>query len=423
MKPIFKLLDYLVAESKKPESILRFQHQSIEALDVGLRRPPNLTKQAPHIRDATDLKRYMILVVVSLLPCLVWGIYITGRNAYLSIGAYDVTLMQAMVEGALHVLPLVILSYAVGGFWEAGIFCEIRGHEVAEGFLVTGMLYPLVVPATIPWWQFAIGISFGVVIGKEVFGGSGMNILNPALTARAFLFFAYPAQMSGDVWVVKPFHTDEKGVVLANLWTTIPTEKINAFIDGQVPAVDGYSGATALAVAAVDQPGVDSVKDLHDLWEPIDMVLGLVPGSIGETSLIAIGLGAILLIATGIGSWRTMLSTVVGALAMASILYFAAGPDSPTFFTLNPVEHLLIGGFAFGAVFMATDPVSSPAHKTSKLIYGFLIGVLCVLIRTVNPAYPEGMMLAILFMNVFAPLIDHYVIRGYHRRRKRSYAG
>jgi len=399
----------------------------MDATDTFLRKPAIVTKRSPHIRDATDLKRFMFTVVVALLPCYAFGIYNTGRNAYLAIGVTDATLVQCLVEGAAWVLPLLVLTYAIGGAWE-GLFAQLRGHEVSEGFLVTGALLPLIVPATLPWWQLVLAISFGVVIGKEVFGGVGMNILNPALTARAFLFFAYPAQISGDVWVPTAAVKGANGALEPYWQSTIrffAPEKLQAFIDGSQKAVDGYSGATALAVVATNEAGKNSLDALHELYSVQDMFLGFIPGSIGETSIIAIALGAFILILTGVGSWRTMLGCFAGGFLMAGVFAMASqgSSDVPDFFKLAPYEHLLMGGFAFGAVFMATDPVSSPLQQTSKLIYGFLIGALCIVIRTVNPAYPEGMMLAILFMNVFAPLIDHYVVEAKLKRRAAHAAG
>jgi Na+-transporting NADH:ubiquinone oxidoreductase subunit B len=422
---MWKLWESILAATHKEKSPLGLppNRALMEATDTFLRKPDIVTKRQPHVRDATDLKRFMFIVVVALIPCYIFGAYHVGRGAYLSIGVTDASLIACFIEGLVHLVPLLVVCYAIGGAWE-GLFAQLRGHEVSEGFLVTGALLPLIVPANLPWWQMAIAVSFGVVIGKEVFGGVGMNILNPALTARAFLFFAYPAQISGDVWVTKPFHKGAEGVLAANWQTSIPADKIQAYIDGAAQAVDGWTGATALAVAATDQPGFDSIAELHKLYSVADMAIGTIPGSVGETSLIAILIGAAILIATGVGSWRTMVSCFVGGFAMAGVFNLAASGNDEAleFFKLAPYEHLLMGGFAFGAVFMATDPVSSPFHKTSKLIYGFMIGALCVIIRTINPAYPEGMMLAILFMNVFSPLIDHYVV-GAALKRRAAHAG
>jgi Na+-transporting NADH:ubiquinone oxidoreductase subunit B len=420
---LFDIWDKFVAKVNEPKSPLGIvpNRALINATDAALQKVPDVTKRAPHARDATDLKRMMFTVVVALIPCLLFGIYNTGRNSYLSVGVTDASFIQIILEGSVWVLPLVIISYLTGGFWE-GLFAQLRGHEVSEGFLVTGMLCALIVPATIPWWQFILGVSFGVVIGKEVFGGVGMNILNPALTARAFLFFAYPAQISGNVWVATPLTKGADGT-LGRYWqTTIPQDKLDGVLSGSATGVDGYTGASALAEAAVNEAGVDSIANLHNLYSSSDVFWGLVPGSIGETSLIAILLGALVIVVTGVGSWRTMVSVFVGGWVTAMLFNVAYGTGDPTFWNLPAHEHLLLGGFAFGAVFMATDPVSAPFHKTSKLIYGFLIGALCILIRTINPAYPEGMMLAILFMNVFAPLIDHYVVENALKRRRAAHA-
>lgn len=421
---LFKLWDKVLEKTHAPKSPLGFppNRALMEATDTFFRKPAIITKRAPHLRDAMDLKRYMITVVVALVPCLLWGIYNAGRNSYLAVGVDDPGLFASLVEGAVWVVPLLVITYAIGGFWE-GLFAQLRGHEVSEGFLVTGMLYALIIPPTLPWWQAALGISFGVVIGKEVFGGVGMNILNPALTARAFLFFAYPAQLSGNVWVPTPVVKAADGTLSRYWQTTVPQQHIDALVTGSETAVDGYSGATALAMAAENVPGQSSIDTVHKVYDTWDMFLGLIPGSIGETSTLCVLLGAAILILTGVGSWRTMVSVFVGGFLTAALFYVAAGPENPTFWALPPHEHLILGGFAFGAVFMATDPVTAPFHKTSKFIYGFLIGALCILIRLINPAYPEGMMLAILFMNVFAPLIDHYVVGAALKRRAANAAG
>lgn len=415
---LFRTIDDLLKRAEGGKGPIRYQRAAIQALDTFLRRPAVVTKQAPHIRDATDLKRFMLIVVVALLPCLLFGIYNTGRNAYLSIGDSSFTIFEAFMEGSIHVLPLVILSYAVGGACEM-LFAQIRKHEIAEGFLVTGMLYPLICPATIPWWMFALGIIFGVIIGKEVFGGTGQNIMNPALTARAFLFFAYPAQMSGDIWIKSPYTRLDDGSLVANSYTTIAKDKVQAFIDGSAAQIDGYSGATPLGIISENKPGVDALLNFHNTASLSDMFMGFIPGSIGETSALMCLLGAAILIVTGVGSWRTMVGVLVGGILMSSLFYLGAGQSSPHIFSLSPIEHLVAGGFAFGAIFMATDPVSGPLLNTSRLIYGFLIGCLCILIRVLNPAFPEGMMLSILFMNIFASLIDHYVLKAAKKRRDR----
>jgi Na+-transporting NADH:ubiquinone oxidoreductase subunit B len=298
-------------------------------------------------------------------------------------------IFQCFLHGAWHMLPIVLVSYAVGGVWEV-LFAVVRKHEINEGFLVTGMLFPLTCPPTLPLWMVAAGVSFGVVIGKEVFGGTGMNVLNPALTARAFVFFAYPAFMSGDT-----------------VWTAA----------NPALAVDGWSGATPLAIVAASQGTavVEALNGAGYTW--LDGFLGTMPGSMGEVSALACLVGALILVATGIGSFRVMISMALGGVAGAFLMNAAAGETSAGIMALPWQYHLVYGGFAFGLVYMATDPVSSAATATGKWIYGFLIGVLAVLIRAVNPAYPEGVMLAILFMNVFAPLVDHFVVRANVRRR------
>jgi Na+-transporting NADH:ubiquinone oxidoreductase subunit B len=349
------------------------------------------TKSGPHIRDGLDTKRFMMTVVVALLPMTLFGMYNIGFQHFKALGM-AATFFETFTFGLLQALPLILISYAVGGFWEV-LFAIVRKHEVNEGFLVTGLLFPLILPATMPLWQAAIGISFGVVIGKEVFGGTGMNILNPALTGRAFLFFAYPGKISGDkVWIAVDQAKDK--------------------------LIDGFSGATPLLAATGAEGSHSSVQALHDAgFSAMDMFLGFIPGSWGETSVLAALIGAAILIITGVGSWRIMLSVVLGGLAMGTLLNLLAGDTSSPILSMPAYLHLLMGGFALGTVFMATDPVSAAQTDRGKLIYGFLIGLLAVLIRAVNPAYPEGMMLAILFMNVFAPLIDYFVVQGNIKRR------
>jgi Na+-transporting NADH:ubiquinone oxidoreductase subunit B len=348
---------------------------------------PKTTKSRVHVRDAVDSKRLMITVVVALIPAILFGMWNIGFQKLTALGEAT-GFWACMGHGAWHMLPIILVSYAVGGFWEV-LFAVVRKHEINEGFLVTGMLFPLVCPPTLPLWMVAAGISFGIVIGKEVFGGTGMNILNPALTARAFCFFAYPAHMSGEVWVAAD----------------------------AAKAVDGWSGATPLAVAAHDA-GAGVVAKLQAAGYSFqDAFLGVIPGSMGEVSTLACLLGAAILVITGVGAWRIMVSMAAGGIVAALLMNAVAGPASSSIMYLPWQWHLVVGGFAFGAVFMATDPVSAAATHTGKLVYGFLIGLLAVLIRAVNPAYPEGVMLAILFMNVFAPLIDHYVVRANVRRR------
>ncbi len=344
-----------------------------------------------HIRDAIDLKRLMITVVIALVPCLLFGIYNVGHTHYLAIGE-TATLLQKVGIGALVVLPIVLVSYTAGGIVEV-IFSAVRRHPVNEGFLVTGMLIPLIMPPTIPLWQVALATVFAVVIAKEVFGGTGMNILNVAMTARAFLYFAYPSDMSGDVWYYK----------------------------GGAEYADGFSGATPLGLAAeavvVDgaQPVVATLNSFQDgLYEFGNLVVGLIPGSIGSTSLIMVLVGAIILIASGVGSWKIILSGFIGVYVMGLIFNLGGANE---YMNMPAYYHFAIGGVAFGIVFMATDPVSAAHTETGKWIYGFLIGAITVIIRVLNPAYPEGIMLAVLFMNVFAPLIDFYVVGANKKRR------
>ena len=342
---------------------------------------PNRTRSGAHIRDDFDSKRMMITVIFALIPPTLVGIFNVGYQRLLAAGV-EVTFLAAAAQGLLRFLPILIVTYAVGLGWEF-LFAVVRRHEVSEGFLVSGFLIALIVPPTIPWWQLAIATSFGVVIGKEIFGGTGMNIFNPALVVRAFLFFAYPAQISGDrVWV----------------------------------ALDGYSAATPLAVIAdgAETPVVDLLAAQGVTWW--NSFIGLIPGSIGETSTLAILLGIGLLLITGVGSWRIMLSMLIGGVVMGAVLQLAA-PHPGHFMALPVHYHLTLGGFAFGLAYMATDPVSAAATDAGKWIYGFLVGVLSILVRILNPAFPEGVMLAILFMNMFAPLIDHFVVRGNIKQR------
>lgn len=345
--------------------------------------PGHVTHKGVHIRDGIDLKRTMIMVVLALVPALLFGIYNVGFQHFKAIGQADAGFMDLVLYGSLKVLPLVIVSYAVGLGVEF-LFCVIKKHAINEGFLVSGMLIPLTCPPDMPLWMVAVATIFAVVIGKEVFGGTGMNVMNVALTARAFLFFAYPSQISGD-----------------SVWVSL----------GGQTAVDGYSGATALSQFITKGPEItDTVGQSMGFMEGF---IGLIPGSIGETSTLAILLGALLLVCTGIGSWKIMAAVTIGGLLAGLGLNQLAPmfPDNP-YLTVPPHYHLVYGGFAFGAVFMATDPVTAAQTETGKWIYGLLIGILCVIVRVLNPAYPEGMMLSILFMNITAPLIDYYVVQG-----------
>jgi len=339
----------------------------------------NTSKSGTHIHDYIDLKRTMGMVVLALVPALLFGMYNIGYQHFIAIGELlSAGFFEIFLYGFIKVLPVVVVSYVTGLGIEF-VFAQIRGHEIQEGFLVSGMLIPLVMPIQTPLWMIVVATAFAVIIGKEVFGGTGMNIWNPALVARAFLFFAYPAQMSGD-----------------SVWVSLKdSDKL----------IDGYSGATPLAEAAAGKIN----------FSVADAFFGFIPGSIGETSTLAILIGAVILIVTGIGSWKIMVSTVAGGAVMGIILNIFGGDN--VFMSLPFWQHMIIGSFAFGAVFMATDPVSGAQTEKGKWIYGFLIGIMAILIRVLNPAYPEGMMLAILLLNTFAPLIDHYVVAGNIKRR------
>ena len=353
--------------------------------------PSSVTKnKGVQIKDATDLKRVMMTVIIAMIPCLLFGMWNVGHQYSIATGV-EASHLDKFVVGASRVVPILIVSYAAGLLTEF-VFCVIRQHPVEEGFLVSGMLIPLVMPPNIPLWQVAMATVFAVIIAKEIFGGTGMNILNVALTARVFLYFAYPTQISGDVWT---------------------------YIGSKTP-VDGFSGATILAYGAESAASNVNMEQLvsghwyegmFDFW---NMFLGIIPGSIGETSTLMCIIGAMILIITGVGSWKIMLSICLGVLTMGYLFNIAGGNS---FLEMPAHYHLVIGGLAFGAVFMATDPVSASQTEVGKWIYGFLIGVITVLIRVINPAYPEGIMLAILFMNVFAPLIDFYVVDANKKRR------
>jgi Na+-transporting NADH:ubiquinone oxidoreductase subunit B len=404
MKVLRNFLDRQAPLFEKGGKLEKF-HALYELHDTGLFTPGDVTKTSSHVRDGMDLKRMMITVVIALVPCIIMAWYNTGYQIHhaISLGAsplnnWQTSLYTALglgfdpsntiacaVHGLLYWLPVWAITMLTGAVVEVTT-AILRKHEVNEGFLVTAFLIPLTLPATIPLWQVVLGTAFGIVFGKEVFGGTGMNFLNPALTARAFLFFAYPAQISGDqVWVAASY-----------------------------VGLDSYSGATWLAKAAVDGQALQQVG-----W--MDAFIGRIPGSMGETSTLACLLGAGVLILTRVGSWRTMLGVVGGTFVMATV-FNLVGSQTNTMLAVPFQWHVVLGGWAFGAVFMATDPVSSAFTSTGKLFYGFFIGVLVILVRVVNPAYPEGMMLAILFMNMFAPLIDHYVVRANIKRREARYA-
>jgi Na+-transporting NADH:ubiquinone oxidoreductase subunit B len=381
-----------------------------EAVDTFFYTPPDVTRTTAHVRDALDLKRMMIVVVVALMPCALWAMYNAGLQAnlaldpakvaelagwrhsvirWLGVGYSPHSLVADFVHGALYFLPLYAVTMVAGGMCEVG-FAMVRRHPINEGFFVTGFIFPLILPPTLPLWQAAFGIIWGVVIAKEVFGGTGMNILNPALVARAAVFYAYPAQITGDkVWVAMP----------------------------QALTVDGYSGATILGQTR-HLPG--SFFDHGFSWW--NAFIGLEPGSLGETSALMCLLGAVLLLWTKVASWRNMTGVALGTIVMAQVFNWTGSSTNPGF-AIPFWWHMVLGGWAFGTVFMVTDPVTSAFTNTGKWIYGFMIGALVVVVRTVNPAYPEAMMLVILFMNVFAPLIDYYVVKGNLRRRLKRRAG
>lgn len=369
-----------------------------EAADTIFYTPGHVTKTAAHVRDAVDLKRMMILVWACTFPAVFFGLYNVGLQANTAMAALGLTepttwqgglasvftgfnpdsLWDNIIHGAMYWLPIYMTTFLVGGFWEV-LFAMKRGHEINEGFFVTSILFALILPPSIPLWQVALGISFGIVIGKEVFGGTGKNFLNPALTGRAFLFFAYPAQMSGDA-----------------IWT----------------AVDGFSGATPLSLAAAG--GVDAILAQNITW--FDAFIGTIQGSVGEVSTFAIALGGAVLLIAKVAAWRIVAGVFLGMTVMAT-LFNIMGSDTNAMFALPFYWHMVLGGFAFGMFFMATDPISASMTNTGKWVFGALIGVMVVLIRVVNPAFPEGMMLAILFGNLFAPLIDNFVVQANIKRR------
>ncbi len=396
MKAIRNLLDKIKPEFEKGGRFEKL-HSTFDAFETFLFVPDTVTRKGSHIRDSIDMKRAMFMVVLALVPATLFGMFNVGLQHFRATGELAVnagldvqTIWDCFWFGLLKVLPIIVVSYVVGLGIEF-IFAQVRHHEVNEGFLVTGLLIPLIMPVDIPLWMVALATAFSVIIGKEVFGGTGMNVFNPALLARAFIFFGYTPYISGD-----------------NVW-------VAGLSKGQ--GVDSWSGATPLAdLTNAITDGASSVT-----WTggtgPMDWFLGTIPGSIGETSTLAILIGAIFLIYTGVASWKIMLSTVLGGLGMGLLFNLIGGNavmDMPAYY------HLLIGGFAFGTVFMATDPVTSAQTETGKWIYGIIIGATAVLIRGVNPGYPEGMMLSILFMNAMVPLVDHYVVQAnINRRNKR----
>ena len=376
MSFIRKNLDKIKKPFEKGGKVEKF-YPAFDAFETFLFVPNHTTKSGAHIRDAIDLKRTMVTVIIALIPALIYGIYNTGYQYFIQSGL-DFTFLDAFLHGSYKILPMIAVSYAVGLAIEFG-FAVYRGHQVNEGYLVTGLLIPMIMPVDMPLWMLAISVIFAVLIGKEAFGGTGMNILNPALTARAFAFFAYPTYMSGDkVWV------------------------------SEASNIDGISGETILGALAGGQ-NID--------YSSVQMFWGSIPGSIAETSTLFVLIGAVMLLYTGVASWRIMLGSLIGASLVGFLFNLWGANELMSFEWYN---HLIVGGFAFGIVFMATDPVSAAQTQRGKWIYGLLIGVLCILIRVFNPAYPEGVMLAILLMNVFAPTIDHYVIQSnINKRRKR----
>jgi Na+-transporting NADH:ubiquinone oxidoreductase subunit B len=378
MNALRKRLDALKKPFGKGQKLEKFA-PAINAFDTFLFVPNHTTKKGAHIRDAVDLKRTMVTVIIALMPALIYGIYNTGYQYYSQMET-PFTFIEAFIHGSWKIVPMIIVSYVVGLSIEFG-FAVYRGHEVNEGYLVTGLLIPMIMPVDIPLWMVAISTAFAVLIAKEAFGGTGMNILNPALTARAFAFFAYPTYMSGNkVWV---------------------SEATN---------VDAISGETILGTLAA---GGDINYSMFEMFQ------GAIPGSIAETSTLWVAVGALILIVTGIGSWRIITGGILGA-AIMGLLFNLWGANALMSFSW--MNHLIVGGFAFGIVFMATDPVSGAQTNKGKWIYGILVGILCIMIRVFNPAYPEGVMLAILLMNVFAPTIDHYVVNGNIKKRKKRWA-
>ena len=408
MSTLRTLLDRIGRNFEKGGRLERF-HPFWEAADTFFYSPGSVTKGGAHVRDALDLKRMMMTVVIATLPCVYMALYNTGLQAnlaldpaklaslsdwrhdvirWLGVGFSPASMSACIVHGALYFLPLYAVTMVVGLSWEV-LFAVVRRLEVNEGFFVTGILFPLILPPTTPLWQAALGISFGVVLGKEVFGGTGMNFVNPALAARAFLFFAYPADISGD-----------------KVWTAMPPEAV----------VDGFSGATVLA-----QMRQMTAPFAEQPFSWMQAFVGLERGSMGETSALACLIGAAILVFTGIGSWRTMAGVTLGTIGMAS-LFNTIGSTTNHYFAVPFWWHMVAGGWAFGTVFMATDPVTSPFSERGKWIYGAMIGALVVLVRTVNPAYPESMMLVILFMNVVAPVIDYALVKANVRRRQKRRA-
>ena len=385
-----KLIESVEPKFKDGGPLERF-FPIFEATESFLFSTSEKTKSGPHIRDSVDIKRVMILVVLALIPCYIFGAINIGVQAGIATGKVR-SIFENFIFGMGYIAPIILVTFIAGGFWEV-LFAVVRNHDIYEGFLVTCALIPLLMPPTIPLWQFFVATSFGIVIGKEIFGGVGYNIFNPALVTRAFIYFAYPTEIAGDkVWLVGP---------------------------------DGYSGATALAIPAATENNnaldlLNNVTQFDFSW--INMLMGYIPGSIGETNKIIILLGALFLIYVKIASWRIMISAVFGLFFTAILTNILAPFSSNTMLSIPPHYHLVMGSFMFGVVFMATEPVTSAHTNRGKWIYGFFIGSLTVIIRSINPAYPEGIMLAILLMNAFAPLIDYFVVQKNINQRKLRYA-
>ena len=407
MKALHKFIEESVKPNFTGEGKLKRFWVVFDSLETFLFTPGHTTAKGVHVRDGIDLKRTMFLVIVAMIPALVFGTWNIGHQYYLSLGDITTTdpwsalLFDKLIVGAIKVIPLIVVSYGTGLGIEF-VIAGMNGHSINEGFLVSGMLIPLIMPVDVPLWMVAVATAFAVLIAKEVFGGTGMNILNVALTARAFLFFAYPKQMSGEIWIHDVMASKTGGLL-----------------------ADGYTGATALGHLAntVGQPvngeissGVMSMFAEGGMFSLMNCFIGSIPGSVAETSALAALIGAAILIWTGIGSWRIISSFIVGGLVMG-VIFNAMAMNA--YMTIGPVHQIVMGGFMFGAVFMATDPVSAAQTNAGKWVYGFLGGFFSIMIRVFNPAYPEGVMMAILFMNVMAPTIDHYVVEANIRRREK----
>ncbi|MBL7076294.1 MAG: NADH:ubiquinone reductase (Na(+)-transporting) subunit B [Kiritimatiellae bacterium] len=387
MKLILKLHDN-IRHLFKDGALFHRVSPIFDAADTFAFTPAEETHRGAHVRDAIDIKRVMVTVIYALLPCFLFGVWNAGYQYNMAHAVPGAGLVDHILRGLIIVMPIVFVSYAVGGFWEV-LFACVRKHPINEGLLVSGFLFPLVLPPTIPLWQVAVGITFGIVIGKEIFGGTGMNVVNPALLSRAFIFFAYAKSMTGNVWIAS------KGDHV----------------------VDAVTGATPLGVLSAMPEGATAADAIASGQVSfMQMFLGVMPGSIGETSTLACLIGAVMLLLAGVASWRIILGCVIGLLSTATLAnIFGSSPMAQ----IPPHFHLVAGGFAFGAIFMATDPVSAAATKAGKWIYGFLIGMLVIIVRVLNAGFPEGVMLSILFMNLMAPLIDSFVVDHHIRRRRK----